>query len=335
MKKLILHIGYPKTATTTFQLNLFAQLHKEGKIEYLNHLNKSTDYLGDYYCKNIISYILTGTRNDEYLDELELLKSIDQKVVVISNENLSFFSENFSWAYSNSKAINNIKRIKNVFQNIFDIEIIMTIRSQITMIPSFYTQQYFNIIEEVPKFKNFDRWFTENFHEKSCNDVIFNYNSLYNSYKKEFGENNIHVLLFEDLKENKNRICQQLSDIFDITPKIILEAIEGKAQNISKRSNALMYVDNPSLEKLLKIKIKYLLNRVFSRQSTVVIGRAIKKLIPKKLLSIELKKDLAIGELTSENINYIYDLFENENRSIGQNLNIDNQTLLNYKYLKQ
>ena len=30
-KKLIIHIGYPKTATTSLQLNLFGDLNRDGK----------------------------------------------------------------------------------------------------------------------------------------------------------------------------------------------------------------------------------------------------------------------------------------------------------------
>ena len=54
------------------------------------------------------------------------------------------------------------------------IEIIMTIRSQKTIIPSYFTQEYFNIIHETPNFKDIGKWLKENFNEQiKDDDLIF------------------------------------------------------------------------------------------------------------------------------------------------------------------
>ena len=52
MKKLLLHIGYPKTATTTLQESVFKKLFK---LEKINYLNKSL--LARGFCKQkILNY---------------------------------------------------------------------------------------------------------------------------------------------------------------------------------------------------------------------------------------------------------------------------------------
>ena len=162
MKKLIIHIGNLKTATTTLQDNVFYELYKSGKIEYLNHTNDKTQNFGSYYCKNIIQYI-TGQSNNinnvAFKNELNNLKKIDNEITLLSNENISLYYNNMSWSQLNSSAIINSKKIKELFQPIFDeIKIIYSIRTQETLIPSFYTQCFAQITGENPKYKDFKFW---------------------------------------------------------------------------------------------------------------------------------------------------------------------------------
>jgi hypothetical protein len=45
MSILLLHIGYPKTATTTLQDGLFVKLHQAGKINYIGKAIQNVPYL--------------------------------------------------------------------------------------------------------------------------------------------------------------------------------------------------------------------------------------------------------------------------------------------------
>jgi hypothetical protein len=47
MKKLIVHIGYPKTATTTLQTDVFYNLYKSGKINFLGKASIAKDSVID------------------------------------------------------------------------------------------------------------------------------------------------------------------------------------------------------------------------------------------------------------------------------------------------
>lgn len=53
-KNLIIHIGYPKTATTTLQFSLFTDLHKAKEINFLGKVPKI------YRNKKIILLIIKG-----------------------------------------------------------------------------------------------------------------------------------------------------------------------------------------------------------------------------------------------------------------------------------
>lgn len=335
MKTLIVHIGYPKTATTSIQLNLLAGLYSEGKIEYINHLNKEVDYAGHFYCRNVLNYIMGGEYTTDVATELEELKKIDANVSVISNENISFFCENFSWAYSSGKAVNNVQRLKEVFEHIFDeVKILMTLRCQLTMIPSFYTQQYFSIIGEQHKFKDYGSWINENFgDEMSLENLMFNYAEMYKTYKDSFGVENVYVLLFEDLKKDKITSYGLLSQVLNVPIEFIYDTLDNASRNMSKKDKGSLYVDNPTFEKVVKNKVKSTLKKILPEQKIVLIGRLLKNLIPSSILNKELNKKVEIRGLTVQEVVYLQNRFCESNKKLAEDLDLDNNKLKEYGYL--
>ncbi|WKN32549.1 hypothetical protein PZB74_04220 [Porifericola rhodea] len=335
MKALVVHIGYPKTATTSIQLNLLAALHSAGKIEYLNHLNKESDYLGPFYCRNVLNYVMSGEYTMDVEKELNELKKIDSDISVVSNENISFFCENFSWAYSSGKAVDNVQRLKEVFKDIFDeVKILMTLRCQLTMIPSFYTQQYFSIIGEQPKFKDYGNWITENFgNERSLENLIFNYAEMYKAYKDSFGAENVYVLLFEDLKKDKRTSYGLLGQVFNVSIEFVYNTMVNASQNISKKGKESLYVDNPTLEKVIKNNVKLTLKKILPEDTIVTVGRLFKKLIPVSLLNKQINKKVEVRALTAEEMLYLQSRFCDSNKKLADELSLDSKKLKEYGYI--
>ena len=99
-------------------------------------------------------------------EELEKIKLINNPISVISNENISFFSEDYSMAIHNSNAKKNARRIRKIFSPYFDeIQILMFTRAQVTIIPSFYAQLFNHITSIQPRFKKMSKWLETNFFE--------------------------------------------------------------------------------------------------------------------------------------------------------------------------
>ncbi|WP_044208227.1 sulfotransferase domain-containing protein [Flammeovirga sp. OC4] len=334
MKKLIVHIGYPKTATTSLQLNLFTKLYKDNEIEYLNHLNKKSELFGNLYCGNIIKYI-TGIDNDiKYSKELIAIKESNKKCFVISNENISFFCENFSWAYYNNNARFNAAKIKEVFEGIFEeIKIIITLRSQITLIPSFYIQQYHHITQINNSFSNPKLWFEENFINND--NLIFNYSQLLNSYLEHFDESDLIILLYEDFKHDIASIIKPLSEILNIDQSIVRKNLSNKNYNVTiSTKDGKKMTDNITIS----YKIRHLLRKNIYLFLPVRVKKVLKSFYDAMIEPILPKKNIKFTsiEINSNIIseNDIVCIFNKKNTPLHDKFKLDVTKLIKYKYLK-
>lgn len=92
MKKLIIHIGYPKTATTSLQVNIFTSLMNKGEIEYLNHLEKGNPNYGGLSVKKMITYALGQDLNADWPAEAKQFIKINKKISLLSDELISTVS---------------------------------------------------------------------------------------------------------------------------------------------------------------------------------------------------------------------------------------------------
>ena len=335
MKKLIIHIGYPKTATTTLQLNLYAKMHEEGKIEYLNHLNSPSNYLGEFYCGNALRYIMGMSDDYGVKEELEKFKKINNTISLISNENISFFSENYSWAYHNSDASKNAQRICDTFSPYFDdIQILIFTRAQATIIPSFYGQCLNHIVSKKPIFNNMQKWLDANFYNKLNDEkLIFNYDFMYDSYCKEFGADKTKVCLFEDLSNNQNRIATTLSLLFNVEKEYVNKSINRTNKKNVTIKNNLNQVKASSSS--LMNRFVYYYNKYLSYFIKIEKAKKIKnkllKIIPNFILGIEFKNK-SRGLSNEEKIK-ILNKYEKVNLSLMNKLGYTKEEMINYLYL--
>lgn len=338
MKKLIIHIGYPKTATTSLQLNLFSSLKRKGKIEYLNHLNRKDDDLGEFYCRNIVAYITGMGELSKCQGELNQLSLIEKEISLISAETLSIFCENFTWDNLNSNAANNAARIKELLSKHFNqITIIMTIRAQKTLIPSFYAQvcRYFNKFDDSSL--NIVPWINNHFSLKiNENIMLFNFDTMYSSYRQVFGEQNVHVLLFEDLKYNKNNFYEKLAKILNILPGQLMSLLETNIKNktIHTQKNQLL-IEPPSLNDLILSLLKQPLKRILPRSVFNLIKMGYKRTFGRLLRKVKVNKYITIDYLTEKQEIFIQQRFRQSNLSLAKKLDIDIIKFEEYGYIEK
>jgi len=336
-KKLIIHIGYPKTGTTSLQLNLFKELMVSGKIEYLNHLNKKVDFLGDIFCGKTLAYVMGMSSIRNFEDELNAFKKITNPVSVISNENLSFFCSGFSWAYQSANAADNAKRISEVFSPYFDtIEVLMFVREQSSMIQSFYAQQYNHIIAEEPKFVKVDKWMKANFIAKCpAEKLIFDYNFIYNSFSNVLGVNNIKLFLFEDLKNNPSQIASTLSEVFGVERDFVLEAIsESKQKNktMTNQSNGLI-ASSSDLTNILSFIYRKYFKVILSENNAKKIKNSLVKPFASHILNFKLQNKIHC--LNDEQVSAIKSLYGESNYTLSKLDTGLKDSMIQYKYLSK
>ena len=141
MKKLIIHIGYPKTATSTIQNHFFMKLHKEG---VLNFLGKGQSGSNKFNPSGNIVRQLTNSNEDIPTKRLEL--STD-KINVLSNEDfpLSFWNidtQSYLPVKNPLSTANRLYQYLEANHRDVDIKIIVTLRNQRKLIHSVFTEGY-------------------------------------------------------------------------------------------------------------------------------------------------------------------------------------------------
>tara|TARA_Y100000815_G_C13323292_1_gene493166 strand:- start:786 stop:1790 length:1005 start_codon:yes stop_codon:yes gene_type:complete len=334
MKKLLVHIGYPKTATTTLQHNFFKTLNDKNAIEWIHgnpHYNDNSQL--KFKCEAHIAQITGDGQKDftavDIHREKENFKKITNEISVISDESLSFKYPGFSWAYCKD-AYDNIDKIKNLFSPYFDtIEIIITARNQQTIIPSFFVQCYKRITKEEKRFEKFTHWVSDRF-LKDNNLEIFNYSEMYNACVKAFSKDNVHILLFEDLLYNKEFFYKQLANIFSLKMEDVKELIEVNIQNTTEKSKDVYYKKvESSFHKKIISPIREMIFKGFNESFYLKSQKLYNLLVPKKLR--EGKK--SIKKLTESETDLIKKRFYASNLEFIEDKGLNKEKMELYKYV--
>lgn len=225
MSNTVIHIGFPKTATTTLQNHLFA---KHPGILYLGKPYRDDDLKGMishlvmqestvYHAENLKQYI-----NKYLAQELETGK----KVFLISDETF------VSAAKVRDKGVV-AHRLKDLFAS---AKILVTIRNQMDAVKSGYIGGG-RLLGNVPKkYKNmivsFKDWLEiseKMYHGDFVRNVIY-FNTV-DYYARLFGKDNICILLFEDFVNSMHEFTRKLSHFLDIDFETSQDIIQNAHEN--------------------------------------------------------------------------------------------------------
>lgn len=183
-KNIIIHIGFPKTATTWLQKNFFPKVQN-------------------------YEYFLPRVSNDEIIgvDPMDPLynpgKWKQKDNIIISNENFLGVGR-----ISGFIRIGLANRLKEIFP---EAHIVLFIRNQIDLIGSEYSWSVKNAgctfgPEKFLRFKN-PHW--HNAFAYKPHHLMFD--RVINLYKQLFGDEHVHVFLYENLKENPKKFIERFS----------------------------------------------------------------------------------------------------------------------------
>lgn len=220
----------------------------------------------------------------------ETIKEHDENIpVVVSAEGLSggYFDDNLS--------------IPDKIQKTFpQAKIIICIRDQKTVIPSLYSVHIKNGgIEKYPEFV-----------KKIVTNNKFDYFQLINKYYEVFGEQNILVLFYEDLKKQQQDFLKQLFDFIGLASE---EDVAEKKPTSNRRSPVAEQKFGRIINKLLYKKNQNLANKVKSFSS-----RILNKLEEKKIISC------VSFEEYPETMKLIGDHYHESNQNLFKLINKDN-----------
>lgn len=209
MKKVFLHIGYPKTATTLIQKNIFSKL---SSVEYFG--KDSPKYITLY--KKFYNYIFYF--NDSNYEEIKLffLSIIEAKDILISEEDFLFNSIRFSKKINNCNYMHTLNRLKKLFSSQVDIKIFLTTRNIIDLVKSIYSQSYTNYFSQCNQTKTFEIFINNLIKQKEHDNLNINW---YNTVKTL---DSVEVLRVLKINFNNNVVVNQFSEFIENPKSFVL-----------------------------------------------------------------------------------------------------------------
>jgi hypothetical protein len=211
-EKILIHTGFHKTGTTWLQREVF-------RIEF-GFMNVFSHQEIDKIIVRPHNLSFNAKITTAYLSNFPNLKSDLFKVV--SSEILS--GNPFFGARDNTEIA---WRLFSIFEN-YDSQILVVIREQMDMLVSIYMQYLLRGGNLTPK---------DFFREYTIPGYFYfdwrhyEYHRIIKLYQNIFGEKNVHVLTYEELKKNNNHFVSKIKNICDMSPefKYIASRKTGKS----------------------------------------------------------------------------------------------------------
>lgn len=230
-----IHLGLPKTATTSFQSHLFAkhsQIHYFGKFSGAKAPSKHRPALRS---------ILHGvTQND--IDQ-ELQKQIQHQLAYASQNHLVpvLSQEKLSRETPKKK-----RQQAELFLNHFgSCQIILCVREPLSYIKSYYTQnlksfnrgwgrqrpKWMEQVGKAPFYFNINEWLDVRWHSSGSPAHTLAYADTADIYASVFGKENVKILIFEEFVQNPSTFIRDLCGHLQIDAEEGVRLIQNKRAN--------------------------------------------------------------------------------------------------------
>ena len=325
--KILIHVGLPKTATTTLQNGLFPELHKDDLINYLGicnaSLKKSNYSVSDDFCKHFVNSIASQINPLNFLDS--------SKLNIFSWEGLTAIDYTLQKRGFKTSVDLAPEVIKNYFygHNI-EMKILLVIRNQQSWIQSNYCQAYH--VFKTDKNKKNINVLMKNF---QTNKTIYSdrkYNKLIDNWAKGFGQDNIKVLFYEDFLYDKDRFIRELSEII----KVPFDTIKNHLTN--KHFNKKEKTSDGTIINAKRTKIVDLFKTIFPENTYIfkfyqnLKNRSENNVMIKFYRNL-INKSAFIRKLTDNEKLLIFKEFKASNNLLWQEYGVDKERLKKYKYI--
>lgn len=203
----VVHIGLPKTASTTLQNRLFA---RQNKFAYAGRINNG--YANDS-TKELIERITIQDSLDYDADGTAALLRLLPEVLAAPGLPILVSSESLSVDGRTDRRLI-AERLHRLFA---PAKILIVLRGQPAMLQSMYLN---HLRGSGQPLVSFDRWLDDVYGGTRFNELYrigLNYEPLVQAYDEIFGADNVVVLPFELIKDENSRFYTGLAELFGLS----------------------------------------------------------------------------------------------------------------------
>ena len=296
-KQLGIHIGLPKTGTTSLQKLCFEQ-HKE--LAYLGQTNIWTN--ND--AKQILKYLILGDDSGVTLNNArEILATLfsRHRAIMLSDEALSygqFMLRATKWPIISSHQ-DVALRAKALADN---VSIFIVLRNQTDWLQS-WQKQGLKTAKYVET--DFNQWLNKEMAEsKQKMFDLLDYSNLYDAYLNVFGAENVHVFLYEQYCNDFEVLAKKIVEKLGIDSSCIHDLMKNERENVTAASFRGL---PPGLHKFVKSD--------FGKEISALIPRGI---IKKIRSSIEIERDYS--NMNENDVDVVKQYFNESNQRLFDKL---------------
>lgn len=327
MKRIYIHIGYPKTATSVLQHNVFTKNHDNGTINYLGKRNADVGKKN-----NTASFIECMLDEQCVWSETLQIKSNLPNVISYEELTISLLNHERQNPHGAAKKLHKFFTDKYPDYKIF---IIVTLRNQVDLIHSFYTEAYMWHFRHHLSVNTIDKYLEEGLNEvKNGMFLMYSYTLILSEYKNYFGVENIKILFYEDLVFDREFYIEELSSFLKIEENLISESFKSKI-NI-KKSDLNGYHTHPYTISMFFSsdfpKSRNFLIRIARLLGEMRLIGKLYKYIDSKFGHIKLASGKKILFFNSEQSELIRHHFLDSNMKLGEDYNLDIDKMKKYGY---
>jgi hypothetical protein len=253
-KPLTLHIGMPKTGTTTLQTYLFA---KHPELDFLgSYPHGRHQGLRDADVLEFMNELVWKNFRNPDINRSKALYQHWVEQAALANKTLLLSWESLML---NHHAIQKT-RAENIRKTVGAVRIIACLRHPISLVQSAYLQtlKRDNIGSRAEKgqkhrLEPIEQWIMDGFAQNRAPKTHLEYAETLQIFAEVFGKDCIKVLLFEQLVENQEAFIRDLCDFVGINSKEGIRLTTGKRENVrwtQEQLNQLKALDHSPLRAL-------------------------------------------------------------------------------------
>lgn len=234
MRKIYLHLGYHKTATTFLQRSIFPKM-------------KNVNYIRQKYIQKDLRRIRVNKLSDLKIENIrDYFNSFNnRKPMLISYEGFS----GSPFAPRKSKTQSSIlKDLRRIFPaSDYDVSVIVGIREQVELLTSLYVQHVHQ--GGIMDAKHFIKYCKNNGSLRN-----FHYQIYLKGIEEGFGKDNLYLMIYEDFKQNESKEMLKLLNYMG-EPEIPQYEREGNVRKANKSYGTMQVAIGRKLNRFFKTPI--------------------------------------------------------------------------------